>query len=144
MDKTSILVKSSYFYSLKTFVQNKIEAQTTSSSFFKLDAKSNEDDIFEEKRSFTNELANVEKVASISTNIQELEEQINQYLEKCQDGLYRCTLCGKTGNRSRNLKNHIETHIESLEFPCDKCGQTFRSRNALNQHIFYKHKVNSV
>ena len=137
-----IMEKESDEKQQEIFVQNKAEARTTHSSFSKLNAKSNEDDIFEEKRSFTNEIVNVEKIAAISTNIQELEEQINQYLEKCQDGLYSCLLCGRTGNRSRNLKNHIETHIEGLKFPCEKCGQTFRSRNALNQHIFYKHKVN--
>ena len=38
-------------------------------------------------------VSNVEKIASTSTNKQELEEQINQYLEKCSDGLYKCTLC---------------------------------------------------
>ena len=119
-----------------TFVQIKVNAQTSSPN-----SRYIKDEIFEEEiqESNKNELANVEKVASTSTNIQELEEQISQYLEKCPDGLFRCTLCGKTGKQKQNTKQHIETHIEGLEFPCDKCGQIFRSRHAVHMHG-YKHR----
>ena len=119
-----------------------LKAPYTYSSFVKPNVKSIVKETFDEKRQEegTNEIAKFEKIASISTNIQELEEQINQYLEKCSDGLYRCTLCGKTGNRSNNVKMHIETHIEGLEFPCDKCDKTFRSRNVLSSHNVKVHK----
>ena len=83
------------------------------------------------------------KIESISSNITEIEEQINQYFERCEDGLYRCTLCGKTGKQSRNVKNHIEIHIDGLEFPCDKCDKMFRSRNLLSNHISRVHRNNS-
>ena len=41
----------------------------------------------------------------------ELEEQINDYLEKSEDGSFKCTLCGKTSKMFTNLKGHIETHF---------------------------------
>ena len=132
-------------------------AQSTQSSFIQTNYKSIKEETFAETEGVNNSinqhasefieksqekgvLATVEKVASVSTDIQELENQINQYLEKGQDGLYRCTLCGKTGKLSRNVKTHIEIHIEGLEFPCDKCKKIFRSRNSLNFHNHTNHK----
>ena len=86
----------------------------------------------------------IQKVSSITSNIQELEKQLKQYLKKCQNGLYRCTICGKIGSRSRNLKQHIETHIEGLEFPCENCDKKFRSRNVLNNHIVKYHSKKAL
>ena len=34
----------------------------------------------------------------------------------------------------------IETHFEGLSFPCQVCGKTFRSRNALQIHNTRFHK----
>ena len=61
-------------------------------------------------------------------NIDDIEEKVSEYLEKVDTGNFRCTICGKESNRSRNLKNHIETHIEGLSFSCGNCGKIFRSR----------------
>ena len=114
--------------------------QSATTSFVQSNDISTKEETYAETSYNRGAIANVDKVASVSTNIQELEEQINQYLEKCQDGLFRCTLCGKTGKLSRNVKTHIETHIEGLEFPCDKCDKIFRSRNSLTTHGYNTHK----
>ena len=43
-------------------------------------------------------------------------------------------MCGKEG-RGDVIKDHIEAnHLEGMEFPCDICGKTSRTRNALNVH----------
>ena len=77
-------------------------------------------------------------VVPLSTeDVSEVENMVNQHIEKCSEG-FKCKLCGKTAVLSRNLKNHIETHLEGLSFPCQQCGKTFRSRNALNTHIYKK------
>ena len=78
-----------------------------------------------------------------SSNLEEIEEKLNQYIERCEGGLFRCTLCGRTGKQSRNVKNHIETHIEGLKFPCDKCAKTFRSRHVMYSHTAKIHSSNS-
>ena len=123
------------------FYSADMKASYSSSSFVKPHVTSRVKETFDETRQEgTTEIESVEKISSISTNIQELEEQINQYLEKCSDGLFRCTLSGKTANRSNNVRMHIETHIEGLEFPCDKCDKTFRSRNVLSSHNVKVHK----
>ena len=87
------------------------------------------------------EVATQEKVQISAENITEIEEKISEYLEKIDGGAFRCTICGKEGNRSRNVKNHIETHMEGLSFPCGSCGKIFRSRITLFNHTNSLHKV---
>ena len=52
-----------------------------------------------------------------------------------QDNFWTCIVCQfKSINKSR-LKEHVETHIEGLEFPCNLCGKITRSSNALRQRV---------
>ena len=74
-------------------------------------------------------------------NIDDIEEKVSEYLEKVDTGNFRCKICGKEGNRSRNLKNHIETHMEGLSFPCGNCGKIFRSRIQKQNHELRLHKA---
>ena len=91
------------------------------------------------------EVAKEDKViVPISTeDFSDVENAVNQYIERGTDGIRRCTLCGKPEKNGvlKNLKNHIETHLEGLSFPCQLCGKTFRSRNAYNKHKHYVHKT---
>ena len=82
----------------------------------------------------------------------ELDEMINQFIERrlddksrCQTksgsrGQYVCKLCGKTSNLSRNLKNHIETHMEGLEFQCKMCEKKCKTRAMLYMHVSKYHR----
>ena len=50
-------------------------------------------------------------------------------------------MCGKEG-RGDVIKDHIEAnHLKGIEFSCDLCGKTSRTRNALNVH---KHTCVSI
>jgi len=91
------------------------------------------------KNDATRDVARMDKVVvPLSTEeVSEVENMVNQHIEKCNEG-FKCKLCGKTAVLSRNLKNHIETHLEGLSFPCQQCGKTFRSRNAYNTHKYKK------
>ena len=68
-------------------------------------------------------------------NIEELDRQINQMIEKV-DGSYKrkCIPCGKINRDISHAREHAETHIEGLSFPCQYCGKTFRSRHSLRVH----------
>ena len=57
-----------------------------------------------------------------------------KYLEKLESGNVRCTLCGKITNDRRNMRRHIETHMEGLSYVCPSCNKVFRSNNSLQTH----------
>ena len=77
-----------------------------------------------------------------AADIESIEARISENLQKDEDGTFSCRLCGKAGVKlSRNMKNHIETHLEGLSFPCDHCGKTFRLRNTLDCHKSRHHRV---
>ena len=51
-----------------------------------------------------------------------------------------CKVCGKEG-RSIDIKRHIEAnHLEGVSLPCNQCDKTFRSRDAVRQHVSRHHK----
>ena len=93
------------------------------------------------KRS-SRDLVTVDNVSvSVSSNeMEDIKNKINENLEKCEDGRFRCTLCGKISNGTssqckQNIQRHIEsTHIEGISFSCTHCEKKFRSRNHLSIH----------
>ena len=74
-------------------------------------------------------------------NLEEIEAKLAENIQKEYDGTFSCKVCGKSGVKHiRNMKNHVETHIEGLSFPCQICGKTFRQRNSLNIHKHRHHR----
>ena len=68
-----------------------------------------------------------------------MEQKVTEYLGRNENGDYVCKFCGKDGVKHiRNMKNHIETHLEGISFPCSICGKQFRSRNSLNSHKCFR------
>jgi len=57
------------------------------------------------------------------------------------DGLWQCSDCGYTSNKTSNLRNHIEVnHTASQGYYCQECNKFCRSKNSLNIHKSrYKH-----
>ena len=71
----------------------------------------------------------------------EINQQIEEHIEKSLDGTFICRLCGKkSGANKTHIRNHIETHLEGLSFNCQHCGKAFRSRNSLSKHVSVYHK----
>ena len=76
----------------------------------------------------------------------DIDNKASQHVEKCEDGRFRCTLCGQTskGTDARykmQMKYHVEgVHLEGISIPCQLCGKTFRSRNSLRTHKSLFHK----
>ena len=60
-------------------------------------------------------------------------EKTESMIEKRVDGNY-CKDCGYTSNRTSNMKEHVEKHIEGLEYPCDSCDKIMRSSLSFRQH----------
>ena len=79
------------------------------------------------------------------TSVDALRVKLDSMMERIDDGDYRwkCTICGKTtkGEKSsRDMRRHIETHMDGLSFPCNQCGTVSRSSNALNLHVSKYHR----
>ena len=85
-------------------------------------------------------------MSNIVQNLDEINQRIDMNMSKNEDGFYTCGICGKVGvekdikNRKVNMRNHVETHMEGLSFPCQSCDKTFRSRNSLNFHKSKYHR----
>ena len=85
----------------------------------------------------------VEGTISLNTSqseLSDLDEKLIEHVEKLTDKTFRCKMCGNTAKNLAHIKNHIETHIEGLSFPCQICSKTFRSRNSMNSHKSQNHK----
>ena len=66
---------------------------------------------------------------------------VNDMIVK-QENFWTCTVCQfKSMNRS-HLKEHVETHIDGLEYPCNYCGKIMRSSTTFRQHAGKFHKRN--
>ena len=59
--------------------------------------------------------------------------KIESMIEKQVDGYY-CTNCGYTTKKKDHMREHIEKHIEGLEYPCNSCNKILRSFNAFRTH----------
>ena len=72
-----------------------------------------------------------------------LESEISKLMERV-DGTsnkWACFSCGKIDQKI-NIKKHIEGHhLERRDHSCNFCGQTFRSRNALQHHASINHRI---
>ena len=60
--------------------------------------------------------------------------QIQSMIEKRTDG-YFCTNCDYRSGKLCHLKEHVEKHIDGLEYPCNICCKTFRSSASFRMHI---------
>ena len=83
-------------------------------------------------------------VSSSSGDVSEVDNAVNENMEKIATGMWKCKLCEKTAIKTYTMKNHIETHLDGLSFPCQQCGKTFRSRHSYKNHAcFYSKKTKS-
>ena len=54
--------------------------------------------------------------------------KIESMIEK-REGGYNCTSCGYTTRITTHMREHVEKHIEGLEYPCTACNKIMRSFN---------------
>ena len=74
------------------------------------------------------------------SNTQELDQKLEEYFYRDQDGLFKCCQCGKECKSRGHILEHVEIHVDNLSFPCQLCDKTFRSRNARKIHIWRHNK----
>eukprot|EP00092_Neocalanus_flemingeri_P013041 GFUD01014053.1.p1 GENE.GFUD01014053.1~~GFUD01014053.1.p1 ORF type:complete len:339 (+),score=79.24 GFUD01014053.1:46-1017(+) len=69
-----------------------------------------------------------------------VDQQIECLIQKNLDGGYLCTACGYSNSVKKDLKRHVETHIDTPGYPCNFCYKQFKTRNSLNTHLSIKHR----
>ena len=81
---------------------------------------------------------------TISLNAEDdndINQQADELIETLPGGILKCRQCGKEKKvQRRDMRNHVETHLEGLSFDCQLCGKIFRSRNSLKSHRSIYHK----
>jgi len=87
---------------------------------------------------FDSYLPKSDNEVSLNNANYELDTQIEQMLGK-KGTLWECRYCGKMAKRKKDLKKHIETHIEGISHICHICNKTCSTRNALQVHITDNH-----
>ena len=75
--------------------------------------------------------------------IEKLDQKILESYSRDEDGILSCHYCSKITKHKGHMREHVETHFDSLAIKCDKCDQTCRSRKALRHHEYRYHK-NSI
>ena len=82
----------------------------------------------------------VSVVAHQGTNVyEEAKRAVDDILIKDGDS-WVCNVCNKSSRKNCDMRKHAEVHIEGLSFPCQLCGDTFRSRKQLAKHKQSKHR----
>ena len=59
--------------------------------------------------------------------------KIDSIIVKRADG-YSCTNCEYTSKHMGHMREHVEKHIEGLEYPCNSCDRVLRSSLSLRNH----------
>ena len=59
--------------------------------------------------------------------------KIDSMIEKQVDG-YCCTNCGHISKQLGHMREHVEKHIDGLEYPCYSCNKIMRSSNTFRTH----------
>uniref|UniRef100_A0A1A8HEP1 Zinc finger protein 131 n=1 Tax=Nothobranchius korthausae TaxID=1143690 RepID=A0A1A8HEP1_9TELE len=65
-------------------------------------------------------------------NVEVVEVQISQ-----ADNMFRCSKCDRSFKLYYHLKQHLKTHLGSVEKPhvCSHCGRAYTREGALKQHV---------
>jgi len=76
----------------------------------------------------------------------DLQSLVHSLLERTVDVLnlpvWQCSACGKTSNKSTNLRDHIEAnHNPGFFTNCATCFKTFKTSASLRMHTIKFHKV---
>ena len=78
------------------------------------------------------------EVQDASTESRSLADLLNGMFtlseSQCLETRYRCNRCDRTSQGLLMAREHAETHLDNLAFPCRSCPRLFRSSRALRSH----------
>ena len=82
------------------------------------------------------------KLLATDTSKEDLKVEIESMMKRADDeeNKWKCTVCGKVIKHTRDMRRHIESHIEGLSYPCNQCDTVSRSGEALRMHVITHHR----
>ena len=112
----------------ETMKENDQTAPKFNNEIKKFDESENESYFFESKQQ-------VNPISVLGHNQEEVNQKIKELLIKESDML-KCTVCGKMSKDVRNMRRHVEVHIDGLSYQCTLCDKTFRSGPSFSMHRY--------
>ena len=80
-----------------------------------------------------------EKIVDLTgASDQEIKQKI-EGMAGTQNNVHFCKVCDYSAPGPLKLREHIETHLEGLQFPCDRCDKIFRTSTVLRKHAYTIH-----
>jgi len=69
-----------------------------------------------------------------ASDYEEIDTKVRRLLMKSHDGTWGCKECSYKARLKRNVKDHVEQHIEGYAHPCNLCAKVFKNRPNLRTH----------
>jgi len=69
----------------------------------------------------------------------DLDAALESMIIRNEDGSFSCGNCGKTMQRKKDLKRHVEVHLDAFH-QCHICQKVSKTRSALAMHYSSTHK----
>ena len=82
-------------------------------------------------------------IQSENLSNKELNEKLNELFTENIPGEYICNFCHKVVKGVKNkshMRDHVEVHVDGLQFSCNFCTKSYRSRSVLRSHVNQHHK----
>ena len=89
-------------------------------------------------RTETKTLVPMEASLKQSIHIKDDVLQMRETMFEKVGKLWMCKVCKFSSVQACNLREHVEKHIEGVEYPCNLCGKIMRSSKSLRNHYSMK------
>ena len=65
----------------------------------------------------------------------ELKKKLEQLYQKGPTNLYHCLKCSKRRDKRSHMEDHVQSHINELEFQCYDCNKKFHTLGGRRKHM---------
>ena len=65
----------------------------------------------------------------------ELKKKLEQLYQKGPTNLYHCLKCSKRRDKRSHMEDHVQSHINELEFQCYDCNKKFHTLGGRRRHM---------
>jgi len=73
---------------------------------------------------------------SVVVSLDDVEKKVKSLMH-IGPGQVSCTICGKASsgkNRTQDIKAHVERHLNTLSYTCNRCYKTYSTRSDIRSH----------